>query len=77
MRLEPGMRVRCVDAEWHTELTDGSEYIVAGTFEACGIGRVRLQGHPLAYYARRFKPILRVKAPTRRELLNVRAVLVL
>lgn len=63
MQLEPGMRVRCVDAEWHTMLTNGAEYVVRSG-QKCRIGgtHVYIEGHAFAYYARRFKPVIRVKA---------------
>lgn len=56
--LEPGMRVRCVNAGWHFDLEPNAEYVVDRMPDDI---RVRLVGHSQSYYASRFKPIIRVK----------------
>lgn len=63
MELEPGMRVRCVDA-CATRLREGREYTVESTMGdyISVVGGARCYWH----YSR-FKPIIRVKAPTRKE----------
>lgn len=65
MQLEAGMRVRCVDAKGALFLDVGRNYtvlwdvgdaiFVTGGKTQCGTGR---------YAKRRFKPIVRVKAPS-------------
>ncbi len=72
-RLKPGDRVRCVDAGTTEFLDVGQEYKVLSRsshpdmVEIVG-GRVGTFG--TGYVASRFKPIVRVKAPTRRGCCN-------
>lgn len=62
IELKPGMRVRCVDA-YATRLREGREYTVEST-----IGDyVSVVGGARYWRAGRFKPVIRVKAPTRKE----------
>lgn len=63
MKLEPGMRVRCVDDEcnWCT-LVKGAEYVVSDV----GQFYVRVEGSDFQWLRSRFKPVVRVKAPTSR-----------
>lgn len=58
--LEPGMRVRCVDAIGSSILEHGAEYVVEGKTK---LGGTKLLGFRGGWYAERFKPIIRVKAP--------------
>lgn len=62
MKLEPGMRVRCVDAH-DTRLRKSREYAV----EAVTGDYVSVVGERYGWHVRRFKPVIRVKAPTRKE----------
>ena len=60
MQLKAGMRVRCVRAAPH--LVKGREYVI----HRSGMGWVAVQDQELnSYLADRFKPIVRVKAPSR------------
>lgn len=63
MRLEPGMRVRCVDNKggFGDALEVGSEYQVVLQDK---LGMVKLDGFAaFSFVPHRFKPIVRVKAP--------------
>lgn len=67
MNLEPGMRVRCVDAGSCGGLTNGTEYRVLEPRRDAPSALVRVTGGTLpatgaTYYTNRFKPIVRVKA---------------
>lgn len=68
MRIKPGMRLRCIDAWPNRNFTRGQEYLVLMTYaegDWCW-----LHGHVNAYSEKwimeRFKPIVRVKAGSRR-----------
>ncbi|WP_448043761.1 hypothetical protein [Bradyrhizobium liaoningense] len=69
IQLEPGMRVRCVDAGGcEGGLYDGNDYTIdwvgmMGDMRVVLLKEIAKSGH---YLARRFKPIIRVKAPSRR-----------
>jgi hypothetical protein len=63
MKLEPGMRVRCVDAYPNRHICVGGNYRVA---EIDG-GMVKVENLANWYADYRFKPVIRVKAPTRKE----------
>jgi hypothetical protein len=74
MRLEPGMRVRCVDAT-DVGLRLGGEYAVLVGQALQHPSLVTITGGKLPvtganYYRSRFKPIVRVKAPSRRGCCN-------
>lgn len=72
MRLEPGMRVRCVDAGSNCLIVTGRDYVVAARQN----DMVRVNQWGVWYPIERFKPIVRVKAqcvPTL-DLLMKRAV---
>lgn len=57
MKLEPGMRVRCVDANY-TRLHEGREYTIESTVD----DYVTVGVETTLRHASRFKPIIRVKA---------------
>lgn len=62
-QLEPGDRVRCVDnaGGYGEVLTHGAEYEIAGVQSDSGL--IQLRGvHSYGFKARRFKPVIRVKA---------------
>ncbi len=59
MQLEPGMRVRCVDAGLNHGIVTGSEYVVAWATER----EVFVMGDRIPYHRERFRPVVRVKAP--------------
>jgi hypothetical protein len=66
MQLEAGMRVRCVDAGGcEGGLYDGHDYTIDWFGVLCDMPCVVLKeiAHSGHYLARRFKPIIRVKAP--------------
>lgn len=70
MQLEPGMRVRCVDAtapdgRQHVRLTHGKEYSVLDVRPRGGcVEIVDDAGLRSGWLADRFKPVVRVKART-------------
>lgn len=68
MQLEPGMRVRCVASGGNRGITNGHNYIVSDVHED-GVF-VRLRRDNVWYMHHRFKPIVRVKAPTRKGCCN-------
>lgn len=64
IELKPGMRVQCVDDYAASRLHKGRNYVV----EYATVNDVFLKvdrGFP--YRRDRFKPVVRVKAPTRKE----------
>lgn len=65
MQLEPGMRVRCKDAGRNVSIVTGGEYHIRSV---ANLGdEVFLNEVPrMMYSAWRFKPVVRVKAPTSR-----------
>lgn len=74
MNLEPGMRVRCID---HSDvgLRPGVDYFVLVGSALQHPSLVTITGGKLPptganYYRSRFKPIVRVKAPTRHYCCN-------
>lgn len=69
--LEPGMRVRCIRADHYAEaLTLGASYTVLD-FDSCVGASVQLSEKPgYHFFPDRFKPIVRVKAPTSRVIAN-------
>lgn len=64
MQLEPGMRVRCVDADGHSGITQGREYRIRNIAIAREAPVVQVTLGGSYYLASRFKPIVRVKALT-------------
>lgn len=69
LKLEPGMRVRCVVAEPWVGLVEGCDYRVDGTHERPWTSRqiVSLAGVSGRFFADRFKPVVRVKAKSTYE----------
>lgn len=70
MHLEPGMRVRCVDASGivgkSCGLIEGCEYVTRiAKWESTVEKRISLEGFSGVFFPSRFKPIVRVKARTR------------
>lgn len=69
-QLEAGDRVRCVKrGTARTYLTDGKEYVVRSVIGNM-IYIIDNSDEVGGWFARRFKPIVRVKAPTRRGCCN-------
>lgn len=70
MRLEPGMRVRCVDGYSSNRLTRGKEYMLTRV-RTKYVGVVDDNGEDSdGWLVERFKPIVRVKAPSRKGCCN-------
>lgn len=63
MELEPGTRVRCVDA-YGSLLQKGCDYVVE---YATGDEVYLKDDRGFPYRRDRFKPVIRVNAPTRKE----------
>jgi hypothetical protein len=65
IKLEPGMRVRCVDDCGSVSLVAGETYTIAAVDPLCrfiGLVGGRNNGRP-SWFVERFKPVVRVKAP--------------
>jgi hypothetical protein len=69
MQIEPGMRMRCVDAAEQSALTQGGEYISIrgeqGIFDTPLVWVADDNGQTNRFFFERFKPVVRVKAGRR------------